>query len=460
MTAHRSHEGFARAVAVLRGSPERRDQLVAPWLDRACSAIAATPELRFFIDGTRNLGHQSATLNMARRLVELTGFRGLSTFVYADYRREILGDIAEKIALLMPGVDLADHGGMAGPGGARWGPFQALRFVALEHAQELSRCRFGFTGGADDLSVSYARALEVDWFLRLQPFLWDDEPAGKSDPFYESSRIEHDSGAALYLCDEITHFRRLFIRRAAAQDCPAPASEPAVLALLRAFRSNTTAVIWPVYGLQHFPLHAGPILRTLIAVAAEFGRRVARQVLLVSFCPVKLPVDERYDCMLRSPDPWTGWREQVGVVQPGPVDASTYRTILASSELPPIVEGQESVSQMMALGRPFLQLRRPERVIGYRYADIEPAAPLSPWLDALMLELSRIEGAAPENDGACELVGRLCELLLRCYSGDAEVLGLFVGLAHDDRPDKLETALAALALLLAAESAEARVQKK
>src|SRR5690606_32556830 len=105
----------------------------------------------------RNLGHQSATINLAARLMELTGFRGLSTFVYADYRRDILGDVVEKIGRLMPGVDVSAATRMA----ASWGVFQRLRFIDLERAQELPRCRFGFTGGADDLSVNYAVALRV-----------------------------------------------------------------------------------------------------------------------------------------------------------------------------------------------------------------------------------------------------------------------------------------------------------
>lgn len=477
MSTHRSHDDFVRAVAALRGPPDRHRRLVAQWLNRACSDIAAAPELRFFIDGTRNLGHQSATVNLARRLVELTGFRGLSTFVYADYRRELLGDVAEKITLLMPGVDLtgvSDTSGRdaqlrsAGEGGAsecgprirdvgRWGSFHALRFVALERANELPRCRFGFTGGADDLSMRYARALEVEWFVRLQPFLWDDEAAGKSDPFYESSRIEHHNGAALYLCDEIAHFRRLFIRRAANRDDPVSVFGSELISRVRAVRSDAATAIWPVYGLQHFPSCAESILRTLIAAATAFAHRTARRVLIVSFCPMKLPVDERYDCTPRGPDPGTAWRDQVGVVQPGLVDAPTYRTILASSELPPIVEGQESVSLMMSSGRPFLQLRRPERILGYRYADIEPSAPLAPWLDTLALELGR-GGITGDPDGV--MVERLCELLLRCHSGDTEVSRFFSGLARGDRHDKLEVALAALALLLAEESAGSSVQKE
>src|SRR5690606_7204526 len=155
----------------------------------------------------------------------------------------------------------------------------------LEQVCDLPRGRFGFTGGADDLSINYATTLGVDWFLRLQPFLWDDVLESKTDPFFEASRIEHRCGHSLYFCAELAQFRLLPLRRAIA-DGRRLALHLDIQAreLLDAARA-ARAAIWPVYGLQHFNARAGVILPLLIAAANRFRAKTGRTVVIMSFSP-------------------------------------------------------------------------------------------------------------------------------------------------------------------------------
>src|SRR5262245_10235800 len=72
--------------------------------------FADEPELRFFVDGTRNMGHQASTVLLMKRLIDRTHFTGRVTVVYADYDKPLLGRTAEKLALLIPGIDPARLG--------------------------------------------------------------------------------------------------------------------------------------------------------------------------------------------------------------------------------------------------------------------------------------------------------------------------------------------------------------
>src|SRR5579862_5981335 len=80
-----------------------------PALERAVGAILAMirnqRELRFFVDGTPNCGHQSATVQLIKRIIDLTGYSGRITVVYADIHQGSLGGTAEKLALLLPRLD-------------------------------------------------------------------------------------------------------------------------------------------------------------------------------------------------------------------------------------------------------------------------------------------------------------------------------------------------------------------
>ncbi len=157
--------------------------------------LAEQAEWRVFVDGTKNLGHQASTVLLLRRLIETTGFGGRVVVVYADHGRVLLGCTADKLALMFPGVDPRRLDDAT----AVHGPCRAIRFLPLQRAAELREAvAFGFTGGADDLAFNGAAALNVRFFMRLQPYLWDDPPSAPDEAYPECSRIEQPDGRHLY----------------------------------------------------------------------------------------------------------------------------------------------------------------------------------------------------------------------------------------------------------------------
>src|SRR5687768_10462944 len=53
--------------------------------------IGSEPELRFFVDGTRNFGHQVSTIVLVKRLIARAHYTGQVRIVYADYENPYLG---------------------------------------------------------------------------------------------------------------------------------------------------------------------------------------------------------------------------------------------------------------------------------------------------------------------------------------------------------------------------------
>lgn len=422
-TPHTTHPDFRPAVRRLRGmSPPD----IADTARRAAAVLRHEHELRCFVDGTRNLGHQSASMNTARLIAVRSGFTGTLTFVYANYRRPLLGDARAKLRLL---------GGLSSRDGER----PSIRWMELGAARRLPAARFGFTGGSDDLSVNHAQVLNVNWFVRLQPFLWDDPPAARHAPLYTCSRIECRDHRFIYPADGYRHFRRLWMPRADASN-PAPMSRrdhDIEARIERALAPN--ALLWPVYGLQHFGRHARSIVKILARVGQQIHAARGQPVRLVSFSPRTAHL------------PATEWLHRctagVTLLDCGPVGPSLYRRILATSALPPIVEGQESVNQLLDMARPFLQIRRPDRTAGFELRDMAGSRSMALALDGLSRGLAT---AKPGGKLRIELIDPLYEFAQRCLDHDRALLAFFAALKPAHGPDKLDVALASLMLALEA----------
>jgi alpha-ketoglutarate-dependent taurine dioxygenase len=260
-------------------------------------------EWRFFVDGTRNLGHQASTAMMIKRLVDLSGFTGRIVVAYADYGKGHLGRTLPKLALLFAGLDPT-----ASNQEVSYGPCARIRFVDIEDREALQHSvSFGFTGGADDLSENYAEQLNVRFFCRLQPYLWDDASCGKDDPYYESSRIEQPGDRYLYLVDACPEFRLSPVRFEPRVD-PSELSDTTSwyahrqcfdpdltvrtrnwLALAdacrEARRSGTPFLCWPLYGLHHFPDAAGDILLACVLTAILVQVTTGMGIVLMDFSP-------------------------------------------------------------------------------------------------------------------------------------------------------------------------------
>lgn len=123
-------------------------------------------EIRFYIDGTPNFGHQATTVYLMKRLVNLCGYSGKIVMVYAPATSG--KSTPQKLALLLAGIvpDTIDTQTVV------YGSCNNITFVKLADAGALEVVNFGFTGGADATSVVYADVIRTTYFLRLQPYLW------------------------------------------------------------------------------------------------------------------------------------------------------------------------------------------------------------------------------------------------------------------------------------------------
>ncbi len=277
---------------------------IPPNLVELLAVLAEQPEWRVLVDGTRNFGHQASTVALMRRLIELAGFDGHVVIVYIDHERELLGRTANKLALMFEGVDPARIDDAT----VSYGTCRNIRFLPFARRSELHDvAAFGFTGGADDMAINFARELKVRFFARVQPFLWDDLPSARDQSYYECSRIEQPDGRHLYLLEAYPKLQDLAFKLPATPNDIGEAiwrwyAEEQIFDKDLACRTrNVRAVLtarlgefvepahvpwlWPIYGLQHFKDQAAEMLLTCALVASRCVRDTRQPILLCSFSP-------------------------------------------------------------------------------------------------------------------------------------------------------------------------------
>ncbi len=494
-TTHPSFFGASKAFGALAQTltAGAHDQAISACvLEDVKSLFVGESEIRVFIDGTKNLGHQAASLDLLRRLLDITLFRGDVVVLYADYGRALLGETAEKIGFLLQqtvgtsleSITFTHHGG------AR------IRFVPYNHRKSLPRCaRYGFSGGADDMGVNYAAELGVEWFLRLQPFLWDDEAGQKSDRYYESSRIETADGRMLYLVDAWPPLRELPLKRSNTVLKPAPMANAPGADVIKNLE-QLGYVIWPIYGLHHFRSLSHIVAFNLAGVALLLSAQLGRPIALLSLCPIveelsqstllaaltsnvsKVPTSAEPRANLDNPGLSTALDvmldaiprparfdfmppqmarsncchprnrtepAQAVMMQLGPLAPSVFERLLRSAPLPPVIEGQSTANVLLNFGRPYLHLLRPEHVIKNAYVS-GVAAPgcseLASWMNSVAQSLLVLPSS--DRPTAAENVAAL---VLRLSDPSSEEAKYFAGISRwlaKDEHDKLFLGLAAL----------------
>jgi hypothetical protein len=286
---------FRHALDRWTAAEDVDDRFVPPRLERMLELLRAQEELRFFVDGTRHFGHQASTVALLKRIVDRTGYAGRVRVVHTDSDKVRPGSTASKLALLLPGLD-PDRIGDAVVG---YGTCGDIRFVPYaDRAMLGDEVLLGFTGGADEMSVNLAAELRVRYFLRLQPYLWDDGADNRSDPYYESSRIETPDGRLFYPVDENDAFRRLAYRvdRSVAGpvadavwswygetqsfDAALRVRTNNARGVYRALRSRPELQLWPVYGLHHFAGQAAEMALNLVLTALTVRQEIRRPVVV------------------------------------------------------------------------------------------------------------------------------------------------------------------------------------
>ncbi|NNA55332.1 hypothetical protein [Pseudomonas koreensis] len=150
-------------------------------------------EIRVYVDGTPNFGHQASSVHVLKRLIDVSGYAGRVTVVYRASDDGV--STPRKLATMLTGLNPDDiNNAVIG-----YGTCNDIRFVQYTDDLDLAPLAFGITGGADDEDEmpethNLANALNTDYFLRLQPFAWrytaDIEDGGDGEEHYEVNRIE------------------------------------------------------------------------------------------------------------------------------------------------------------------------------------------------------------------------------------------------------------------------------
>ncbi|SDF78063.1 LysM peptidoglycan-binding domain-containing protein [Chitinophaga filiformis] len=255
--------------------------------------IREETELRFYVDATRNFGHQATTVNIMKRIIDTTSYAGSIVVYYAGGI-----DTADKLAILLPDLDPL-HIEMAT---ISYGTCNNITFKAFPATVTPALIKFGFTGGADSTSTNFAEQLNVQYFLRLEPYLWEIltnggvtsavQTIGSPDKF-------NLSGASL-------HFNSLaykFTREAVASVSPGIWSwyieqqtfdrdlaicTKNVKSVYDAYSVNPSAMsLWPVYGLHQFKEDAGEMSLNLTLSALNIIQTVDKPLVILHFSDPK-----------------------------------------------------------------------------------------------------------------------------------------------------------------------------
>lgn len=232
-------------------------------IEQMQALIKSKKELRFYVDGTPNFGHQATTINIMKRIVDATGYSDNILIVYSGE------NTPGKLALLLAGLDPSKIGTASVKyGGA------TITFLEYNGTKpELDQIDYGFTGGADDSKVNYAEVLSVNYFLRLQPYLWEKAP----------NQIERKDEDPYNLTDEAPNFAELAYKFSKDGFATVPddvwlwyANDQTFDAELKVRTRNAHAIynasvakktlhLWPIYGLHQFDSPAEMVLNFIIS---------------------------------------------------------------------------------------------------------------------------------------------------------------------------------------------------
>lgn len=137
----------------------------------------------FFIDKSDNFGHQSSTIHLMYHLVELMKKRGLSIgsiIIFARYtanKNEDLAKTAEKLQLMLPGVKKSEVFAEGYEYLLYPARTQKILFSYKKDREPIPdsvTVDFALSGGMDiSTGENLADKFRVNYFLRLQPYLWD-----------------------------------------------------------------------------------------------------------------------------------------------------------------------------------------------------------------------------------------------------------------------------------------------
>lgn len=133
-------------------------------------------EVRIYIDNTPNFGNQASSVLLMKTLIDSYGFSGDGKQVTLLYKAAEAADTRKKLSILLQGFNYTNPDATAAYAGV---PIRFMTMEALMTDGAIGTINFGFSGGADkgeggDESTNnwFAINSKVNFFLRLQAYLW------------------------------------------------------------------------------------------------------------------------------------------------------------------------------------------------------------------------------------------------------------------------------------------------
>jgi len=347
---------------------------LSPWGASILERLARAAELRILVDRGNGMGHQSASIQLARRIIARAGITSASrltlTFVYPTNSEK------QKIEKLAPGGRL---GGVA------------YRMLSEQEVQRESWIDFGFTGGSDRPSTEdMTGVVKSRYFVKLQPFRWHQDEVIQCNDSYLSStstdvigshpameNVEYEN--SWYPSDPIPvpDWSDVSGNRAALK-----AVVDAALGTRRVSAVHRQRLLlWPIYGIgsnNPFGEETYRLLTNMVRGAAaaradgtwegsvlivdlsqdrkEDGWKRAYEQLTEHFEDVYVQQLESVPTLLGTMRLKSSGRPFIGICHiSGGKPNDLMRYIYDICDLPPVFEGQGTASDVVPLGKPFLK---------------------------------------------------------------------------------------------------------
>lgn len=385
---------------------ELRDYFFKKDLKRTQEYLAQQAEIRILLASSRNFGHQSSSVRIMRRLIELTGGSNQKKPKFTLWLNDDTG--LDKLKTLLPQFKEFNE------------TFQVdgrqMSIHVLTQNLPADTVGFGICGGWDDKGENAEKApldkLKVLNYLQLQPYRWNqgDDLLVKCPPDGEQKVIKLEDVKDLYI-----HNRAFYRPDPKEPNWGAITGNPAqqrsqIVNLILISAGNEKLDVTPVYGIGTDPSQnpeiARPQVRLYNVLAAilfaqkepsrnkpavlinlddklqgELWERFKRLVQngkhddndklwqpseRFGYCWEKLDVVNRVTLINTLRDPngaYNGVKNflkemrsnTVLVVNLGGVPPDVFDYLYSQATLPPILEGQATVELMINLGRPYLK---------------------------------------------------------------------------------------------------------
>ncbi len=294
---------FQNLVALFTQATDIRDQYTGISIAEMLEYIKAEDELRFYVDGSLNYGHQATTVNIMKRIIDTTEYTGNIVVYYAGE-----ADTAQKLAILLSGLDplKIDQDKI------EYGTCTNITFKPFPVSVEPEQIRFGFTGGADTMTDNFAELLKVDYFLRLEPYLWEMLNEDKVTSAVQTS----DNIDKFNLSRQSLQFNNLAYKFTPAsvasvtpdtwlwytmQDFnPALSTRTKNVKAVYDIYSGTPAAmsLWPAYGLHQFKEDAGEMSLNLVLSALNIIQSLNKPLVILHFSdPARADIFQYVDAL-------------------------------------------------------------------------------------------------------------------------------------------------------------------